>query len=184
MGLAMELRNDTILNVAQLMKADVGASRTLTLDLDRLELDEDLYAKDVHGDLRLTRITSGILAQGKIRGTAVVECVRCLELYDQPYLAEFDEEYRPTIDVRSGLLLDQPDPEEEIGRIDEAHELDLSEPLRQVSILALPIKPICRDDCASIVSESLDADATGDRRFGVLSQLLGPDDETIDETTE
>lgn len=168
----MELSNDTIINVAQLMKSDLGSTRHVTLDLDQFPLDDDLLSKDVHGDLRLTRITHGILASGTIRGTALVECVRCLEMYEQEFEADFDQEYRPLIDVRSGMLVDQPAPEEEFGMIDEVHELDLAEPMRQVAILALPIKPVCREDCPGLPEANSAAEETGDRRLGVLSQLL------------
>jgi uncharacterized protein len=178
----MDLKNDTIINVAQLMKEDIGAARKVHVALDWFALDQDLMAKDVQADLRLTRITYGILASGHVAGIAMVECVRCLELYEQPFAADFDQEYRPTIDVRSGVALDQPSVEEEMGIIDAAHELDLAEPIRQVAILDLPIKPVCHDDCAGVGRTEFGDDDVGDRRLGVLSQLLEADDETpVDE---
>jgi uncharacterized protein len=173
----MDLKNDTIINVAQLMKEDIGAARKVRMSLDWFALDQDLMAKDVRADLRLTRITHGILASGRVSGIAMVECVRCLELYDQPFAADFDQEYRPTIDVRSGVALDQPSADEELGVIDAAHELDLAEPIRQVAILDLPIKPVCREDCEGLGQAEFGDDEVGDRRLGVLGSLLGPDDE-------
>src|SRR5438093_13598527 len=118
------------------MKENVGAARCYAIDLDWFTLDHDLMAKDVHTDLRLTRLSQGILAGGSVTGTALVECVRCLEIYEQPFASDFDQEYRPTIDVRSGVAVTQPDPEDEMGSIDESHELDFAEPIRQVAILA------------------------------------------------
>jgi len=177
----MELKNDTIINVAQLMKEDIGAARKVRVALDWFALDQDLMAKDVTADLRMTRITYGILASGQVAGTAMVECVRCLELYEQPFAADFDQEYRPTIDVRSGVALDQPAADEELGVIDAAHELDLAEPMRQVAILDLPIKPVCREDCAGLEQDDAGEDEAVDRRLGVLSQLLAADDETPDD---
>lgn len=174
----MDLKNDTVINVAQLMKDDIGAARKVHLSLDWFALDQDLMAKDVTADLRLTRITHGILASGQVAGIAMVECVRCLELYDQPFSADFDQEYRPTIDVRSGVPLNQPPADEEFGMIDGSHELDLAEPIRQVAILDLPIKPVCHDDCAGIGQSEFGDDDEGDRRLGVLGQLLGSEEET------
>jgi len=173
----MDLKNDTIINVAQLMKEDIGAARKVRLSLDWFALDQDLMAKDLTADLRLTRITNGILASGHVAGTAMVECVRCLELYEQPFSADFDQEYRPTIDVRSGVPVDQPAADEELGSIDAAHELDLAEPIRQVAILDLPIKPICREACEGLGQSEFGDEDEGDRRLGVLSQLLDGDDE-------
>jgi uncharacterized protein len=177
----MQLKNDTVINVAQLMKEDVGASRKYELALDRFSLDDDLIAKDVRANLRLMRITRGILASGRISGLALVECHRCLEMFEQPFETDFDHEYRPTIDVRSGLLVDQPNPDEELGLIDEAHELDLSEPMRQVAILDLPIKLICGEQCPGLGENVGDDEDDIDRRLEVLEDLLGPED---DATTE
>lgn len=177
------LKNDTIVNVAQLLKDDVGSYRLYRFSLDTFELDTDILAKNVEGRFRLTRISRGILASGHVKGLAIVECHRCLELYDQPFESDFDQEYRPLIDVRSGLLVDQPEPGEELGLIDEAHELDLAEPVRQVAILDLPIKLLCGEDCAGMVADLDDEDEPDemeavDRRFGALSALLDPDEDS------
>ena len=175
----MHLKNDTRINVAQLMKEDVGAFRAYDVSLDWFALDEDIMARDVMARVRLTRIGDGLLATGTIAGTAILECVRCLEMYDQPFAAEFDHAYHPSIDVRSGIPVAQPAPAEELGTIDEAHELDLTEPFRQVAILDLPIKPVCREDCPGILPTDADGAEAGDQRFLVLGELLD-DDETIE----
>lgn len=177
-GVPMRLKNDTIVNVAQLMKENVGAFRRYAVDLEWFTLDHDMMARDVHAELRLTRITKGILASGQVHGTALIECVRCLEIYEQPFASDFDQEYRPTIDVRSGIAVTQPDPQEELGSIDETHELDLAEPLRQVAILALPIKPICREECPGLAEVDADDDP-GDARLGILEQLLDEVEEPV-----
>lgn len=114
----MQLKDDTRINVAQLMKEDVGAYRTYDLTLRWFALDEDTMSHDVTARVRLTRIGDGLLATGTVAGTAIVECARCLEMYDQPFSAEFDHEYRPLIDVRSGTPVAQPAPAEELGVID------------------------------------------------------------------
>jgi uncharacterized protein len=160
------------------MKDDIGAARKLRLSLDWFALDQDLMAKDVTAEARLTRITHGILASGHVSGTAMVECVRCLELYEQPFSADFDQEYRPTIDVRSGVPLEQPAVDEEMGTIDASHELDLAEPLRQVAILDLPIKPVCGEDCPGLGDTESGDDDDLDGRLDVLGQLLADEDDT------
>lgn len=175
----MQLKNDTRINVAQLMKEDVGAFRIYDVALDWFAVDEDIMSRDVVARVRLTRVGDGLLATGTIAGTAIVECVRCLEMYDQPFSAEFDHEYRPSIDVRSGVPVEQPEPAEELGAIDESHELDLTEPFRQVALLDLPIKPICREDCPGLLQADEDDSELGDQRLFALGKLL-EDDETIE----
>ena len=167
-----QLKNDTVINVAQLLKEQVGAFRVYEVELGWFALDRDIMARDVTGRLRLTRFASGLLAHCEFQGTALVECVRCLEIYEQPFESTFDQEFRPVIDVRTGLAVEAPDPVEDIGQIDESHELDIAEPLRQEALVALPMRPICGDDCPGPdVAEDPDADA-GDPRLSALADLL------------
>jgi uncharacterized protein len=169
------LRNDTIINVAQLLKEQVGAFRLFELELSWFALDSDIMAKDVNGQARLTRIATGVLATGEVSGIALVECVRCLEIYEQPFEATFDQEFRPTIDIRTGLPVEAPDPLDDIGVINEAHELDIAEPLRQEALLELPMRPVCGDDCPGLeVPEDPDAER-GDPRLSALVELLEED---------
>lgn len=168
------LDNDTIVNVAQLLKEQVGAYRIYDLSLDWFALDVDVMASDIRGQVRLTRIIAGILATGEVEGTGLVECVRCLEIYEQPFRVAFDQEFRPTIDIRTGAPVDAPDPLDDIGAIDEAHELDIAEPLRQESLLELPMRPVCGEDCPG---PDIPEDEGGaiDARLGALAALLDED---------
>lgn len=167
-----QLENDTIVNVSGLLKEQVGATRTYELLLDWFALDSDIMAERIRGQVRLTRIATGILASGDVKGIGLVECVRCLEIYEQPFHAVFDQEFRPTIDVRTGAILDQPDPIDDIGRIDEVHELDISEPLRQEALLELPMRAICGENCPGPdIPEDPEA-GRGDARLNVLAELL------------
>lgn len=173
------IRDDTAINVAQLLQAEVGAVRNVQVFVDELELDSDIDAYGIEATARLLRIGTGILASGEVSGIARIQCVRCLELYDQPFSGEFDQEYRPLIDVTTGQLLpqqwqDQLLDADAIGQIDDHHELDLREPFRQVAILSLPMKPICREDCEGIAPSNAD-EQSGDWRFGILGQLLEDD---------
>lgn len=169
---ATVLYNDTIINIAQLLKENVGASRRYVLRLDWFALDQDIMARDVEADAKVTRINTGVLVTGHTSGTALIECVRCLEMYEQPFADEFDQEYRPTIDIRSGVPVTQPEPNEEIGAIDDMHQLDLAEPIRQVAIVSLPIKPICREECPGLPEQAALALGSADERFEALERLL------------
>lgn len=166
------LENDTIINVAQLLKEQVGAFRSYEVKLDWFALDSDMMARDITGQLRLTRFSGGILATGEVKGTALVECVRCLEIYEQPYFATFDQEFRPAIDIRTGLPMEMPDPVDDIGQINESHELDIAEPLRQESLLELPMRPTCGEDCPGPDIPEDPASDLGDPRLGALADLL------------
>lgn len=166
-----KLDNDTIVNVAQLLKQPVGAARTVDVHLDEFALDHDLTARDVNGAIRLTRIASGILAGGRLSGVAALECVRCLTEFDQPFISEFDAEFRPSVDVRTGEALSLPE-DSELFVIDNNHQLDLGEVLRQTIILALPMRPVCGELCPGFLPEFPSEGEAVDERLAALRALL------------
>jgi uncharacterized protein len=165
------LVNDTVLNVAQLLKQPVGNVRQVEIQLDELWLDEDLLANDVAANLKLTRIETGLLVTGSICGRSQLVCVRCLEEFEYDYSGPVEAQYRPLIDIVSGLP-SGPAEDDETFEIDEGHQLDLAELLRQVSILTMPIRPVCGEDCPGFESEFGEATSSVDDRLAVLQQLL------------
>jgi uncharacterized protein len=178
---------DTVINVAQLLKQAVGATRRYAIDIDELALDDEHRAHNIRGQLRLTRMGSGLLAQGSASGQVELVCVRCLDTYTADVEVTLEDEFRPTIDITSGAGLDQRS--DRPGEVDfflltENHELDLAEPLRQAFWLAVPMMPICRTDCAGIPLDDTAAgpaeDEAGaaavDERLAVLQRLLEESD--------
>ena len=180
-GQQRELRNDTAVNVVALLKSQTGDTRSYRLRLDTFEADEETVARDIAGDVRLTRLRDAIIARVSATGFVPLTCARCLREYDQPFEVEFDEEYRQTVDVRTGVDLDgEPADDELFSRIDENHELDLREPLRQEILVALPMRPDCGPDCPGpdvleVGGDDGASDNLGDERLAALASLLAED---------
>jgi len=172
---ATHLHNDTVINVAQLLKARVGAERTITVQFDDFLVDDDLHARHLEAALRLTRIASGILVTGEVAITTPSVCVRCLSEFEGTYAERLQAEYWPSIDVYTGVPLPPP-ADDEIFVIDENHQLNLHEALREVAILAQPIKPVCGPDCPGFQALLPNTEETVDARLAVLGVLL--DDRT------
>ena len=172
----MDLNNDTVLNVAGLLKDQVGSVRVYRLRLDRFRLDEDSTATDVMGEVKLTRLRSGVMATVSVAGEVVLDCVRCLRPYGQPFQTEFSEEYRQTVDVRTGIGLDLPVLEtDEKSEIDENHELDLADVLRQEILVVLPMRPDCGEECPGPESLGAKIESNEDQiddRLAALGRLL------------
>jgi uncharacterized protein len=175
----MDLQNETVVNVAALLKEPVGSTRSYPLKLDRLSLDQDLLAEDVVGRVKLTRLSDEIIASIRVHGTVLLECQRCLQMYPQPFETDFDEEFREAYDVRTGAGVNSSRPDDERFAIDEKHELDVAEPLRQEILVSLPMRPACGDNCPGPdVTEVGEAETEAvDTRFSALAQLLD-DEET------
>ncbi|HLW00454.1 MAG TPA: DUF177 domain-containing protein [Ktedonobacterales bacterium] len=171
-----------IYNVAQLLKAQVGATQVVELDnADELNLeDEDVkLAGPVTGRLRMRRTNQGILVDGPVEALVELSCVRCLDMFTLPISFHLEEQFYPTIDVVTGLSLPQSD-NELIFPIDQNHQLDLREAIRQNLLLALPMQPICKEDCAGLCPQcgknlnegACDCQPPIDERLSVLGDLL------------
>lgn len=173
------------INVAQLLKADVGTTRDYDLDERLPELGEGIeLAAPVVGHVRLTRTNRGILARANLETAARLECSRCLDVVVEDLPISFTEEYIPVIDVTTGLPTNVPH-ESDTYRISEKHELDLEPAIREYGLLALPMAPLCRLDCAGLCPQCganrnlqkcecvVDV---ADNRFAPLKALLGKDD--------
>lgn len=135
------------INVAQLLKQAVGSSKEYAVD-------EPAQAErgPVRGGVKLTRTSRSILVTGRLETTVGLDCSRCLEGFEAPLALDIEEEYFPSVDVLTGEPLPAPE-EEGAFTIDQNHILDLEEAIRQYTILAQPMKPICRPDCAGLCPE-------------------------------
>ena len=137
------------INIAQLLKQAIGSSRSYKID-DILSLAEEEIAEcHILGEVELIRTDKGILVTGNLVGKSNLTCSRCLTLFDYPLSFKIEEEFFPSTEVISGIPLPLPEDVSTL-RIDEHHILDLSEAVRQYALLAMPLKPLCRPDCAGL----------------------------------
>ncbi|MGW9030649.1 YceD family protein [Streptomyces sp. NPDC055722] len=107
-------------------------------------------------ELRLESVMEGVLVTGTARASAEGECVRCLESLELELEAEFQELFSyPDADDR-GRVITEPgdDAEDDEDRFFlEDGLFDLEPLLRDAVVLALPMQPVCREDCPGLCSE-------------------------------
>ena len=133
------------INISQLLKETFGTVRNYKIN-ETIDIAGDGNERLVQGEVRLFRTPRGILVKGLLRTEVNLTCSRCLNSFSYPVTLNIEEEYTPTVDVLSGTPL--PSPEEASSfNIDEHHVIDLTEAIRQYSLLATPMKPLCREDC-------------------------------------
>jgi len=102
---------------------------------------------DLELELRLEAVMEGVLVTGKVRATAVGECVRCLDSVTLDVVADLME------------LFAYPDRNREADETDDdVRELDgdyivLEDAVRDAVVPALPFQPVCRADCPGLCSE-------------------------------
>jgi len=137
-------------NVAQLLQEAPGAVREFDFS-DRVAAvaDELQLRGRIRGHARLMRTNEGILVHSDHVAPVVLECARCLDDVKLEVRGRFDEEFLPSIDLRTGVPVDVPGEDEQL-RIDEHHEIDLDELLRQNILTNLPLQPLCEAACPGL----------------------------------
>lgn len=165
-------------NVAQLLKESVGATREYWAE-GTIPSGGELISP-LRGRVELLRTDRGLLVKATLTADIKSTCSRCLEEFHQSITLRLEEEFFPKVDIFTGTYLPRPE-DADAFTIDEHHILDLTEAVRQYALLALPMKPLCRPDCAGICSQcgaNLNqgpcrcATSPGDARWSPLEKLL------------
>lgn len=133
---------------------------------------------DVALDLRFEAVSEGVLVTGSAVAPLTGECARCLDPLTSTTEVSFQELYRYLPDPGEG----EADDEE---RFLDGDRLDLEPAFRDAVVLALPLSPLCREDCPGLCAECgvrlAEAGphhghgAATDPRWGPLRQLDVPD---------
>jgi uncharacterized protein len=137
-------------NVAQLLQEPPGSVREFDFS-DRLAaVSGDLHLHGpIRGHAKLMRTNEGILVHADHEAPVTLECARCLEDVRLRVRGTLDEEFLPSLDLRTGVPVAVPE-EEDQPRIDEHHEIDLDEVLRQNILTNLPLQPLCAAACPGL----------------------------------
>jgi uncharacterized protein len=98
---------------------------------------------DIELDLRLEAVMEGVLVSGTARAPLSGECARCLDSLTSTIEVEFQELYVYD-DTRSG------ESAQDDERRLEGDLIDLEPVVRDAMVLALPLSPLCRDDCPGL----------------------------------
>jgi uncharacterized protein len=97
-------------------------------------------------DLRLESVVEGVLATGRVSGSLVGECVRCLDPVEVEVDADFQELFYYDLEDLSPEEL-----EEAVSVVEEL--LDVEPLVRDAVMLDLPLQPLCEPDCPGLCPE-------------------------------
>ena len=162
----------------------------------RLELARVPVGADMHLDVRFEAVTEGVLVTGSATAPLAGECARCLRPLTTSVTASFTELYlydegRRTHDKHdkhdkhdrrnSREWFDEDTEQDDEERHLDGDLLDLEPVLRDAVVLALPMSPLCLQDCPGLCVECgvplADAgpghrhDDSPDPRWAALEQL-------------
>lgn len=122
----------------------------------RLELASVPEGSDVELDLKFEAVTEGVLVTGTATARVTGECARCLGPVSDTVTVSLLELYRYHEDPRHhpGKRKKTEDEEPADGddeeRFLDGDRLDLEPAFRDAVVLALPMSPLCREDCPGL----------------------------------
>jgi uncharacterized protein len=127
-------------NVGFFSSEPIGSYRDIHFEFPELSFPPDLVVSSFSGVAHISRTPQGLLVEGKFSADLPLECVRCLEPYNQPLKIEFDEMYAYKIFdfTESGLF------------VPDDGNIDLGPVIREYLMLEYPLKPICKPDCQGL----------------------------------
>ena len=89
---------------------------------------------------------------GGVRTQLELTCSRCVEPYRFPIDATFDQRYLPASEASTEAEREVEEDDLETSYYSD-DQIDLSELLREQFYLALPMKPLCREDCKGLCAQ-------------------------------
>lgn len=158
-------------NFGFLLEAPNGTSREVELNYPSIRISDDMTLEPLSGSFTATRISEGIYLSGRLQSRLLQQCVRCLEDAIVPLTMEMDElfYYPPNSAPPEAYV------------VGENGFIDLSPLARELAVLDMPIRPLCRPDCLGLCmtcGQDLNEGDCGckeeeiDPRLDALRQLL------------
>ena len=138
-----------IFNVSGLLSGTLGESRQHEIENEQLTVADRLLTH-INGPIYLIRTDRTVILDADITAVTQETCSRCLEAAPVNIRVKMDEEFYPLnidlMDYRDSTSQDN-DPS---LIIDKRNVLDLTEGLGQALVAAIPIAPLCKDECLGI----------------------------------
>jgi uncharacterized protein len=97
--------------------------------------------RGIEGELRIESVIEGVLVTGRVQGLGVLQCARCLKEFEMEVTLRVCELY-------AGPGHEATD-DEDVYQVD-GMEIDLEPMVRDAVTLALPLNPLCRQDCKGL----------------------------------
>ena len=138
-----------IFNVSGLLSGSLGESRLHEIENEQLTVADRLLTH-INGPIYLIRTDRTVILDADITAVTQETCSRCLEAAPVNIRVKIDEEFYPlNIDLMDHLDSNSQDNDPALI-INKQNVLDLTEGLGQALVAAIPIAPLCKDECLGI----------------------------------
>jgi len=159
------------LNVGFIVHQEVGYKREFPFEFEQIQISEDLDLRHFEGVATIGRTPQGLIMQAKFSADTTLECVRCLNEFENSLGWQLTELY---------AFNEKSISESDLLMPDDGH-IDLQPLIREYALLEIPIKPICKPTCkglCSVCGEDLNQsdcghkDSIEESPFAALKDLL------------
>jgi uncharacterized protein len=115
-------------------------------------------AGPIHVALRAHRMGQDVYLEGKVTGELALECGRCLARYRAP----LSEPFRLVLTPAGSRVPAEPEAAQALARFGlclgdeletgwfQGHEIELGGVIRELVALALPVQPVCKEECLGL----------------------------------
>jgi uncharacterized protein len=126
-------------HVAGLLREPVGSTRRFPIDPE---------APVLRGGIELMRVPRGVMVS--VDADVIIDdtCSRCLSPFDYRAQVRFEEVYAQQVDLLTNERVVPDDPD--AFRIGLDHTIDITEAVRQYTVMAAAMQPLCRVDCPGL----------------------------------
>ncbi len=162
------------INVGFLLSDGPGNQKNIEVEIDSpVRIADDLVAKSIQGQLRLSRTKEGILVQGNLNISVDRECARCLDTFVHEISVNVEELYASPRPIGETEFF-----------VGQDAKLNLAPLLRAEVLIALSHREFCREDCKGLCpvcgvnhnQESCDCEIDNiDPRLAKLKELIDSD---------
>ena len=139
---------NVLFNVANLLKASSGKKQLDSVD-EKFTSFHSSTTGSVVGTVLMIRTDVGVWVSAKLKASINLECVMCLEEFDEIIPLNIEEEYVPYIDLLSKKIIDLKESEGSY-RIGNDNLINLSRAVLEYSELSSPLNPKCKEECLGI----------------------------------
>ena len=138
-------------NLAQLLREPTGSTRDY--EVDDLFVGPEGGMDRAQGWVRVIRTHHGFIIRAELETLVSLTCSRCIDSFESRSELTMEEETFPIDDSETDQTIELA--EETLGEIhlDDQHVLDMAEVVRQYVLIAVPIKPLCCEECSGLCPE-------------------------------
>lgn len=168
---------------------DDGLGIDIKVAVESLQLSDAIeeaeFSEPFHLRGRFTKGLEQFYFQGKLQGAVDLPCSRCLEKSHHAFTIDMFVMFVSPASARREKAEEELDLRDEIDvYVHDGLQLDLAPAVYDQTVLALPLQPLCRSDCAGLCQvcgnnlneSSCDCNAfSGDHRFAPLQKLSFPE---------